>query len=343
MGKRVTQRDIARMANVSQATVSLVLNGISETDARIPPETRKRVQDIISSTGYIADPAARSLVKASNHILGVFTYEPAFPSEQADFFTPFLFGVEAMAQDLGYDLLLLTGRATEADGRKRIFHTGSRLRMADGCLLLGVVFDREELLRLRESDYPFVAIGRREDDSGRVPYVGADYVAATAELATRAMNLGHVKMAYVGPSEHGESRIDRWVGFETAIEGRAQLVYREPTSGLDPDQLLRQVLKSGATIVYFVELADAVPFREAVVGQGLAVPGDISIVVLGSHVRASSRGIGFTTYAVPREEMGRQATAMLVGLISGAEKPGQILLRCEQVPGETLGPARTRV
>ncbi len=343
LGKRVTQRDIARLANVSQATVSLVLNGVSDADARIPAETRKRVQDIIVSTGYIADPAARSLVKASNRILGVFTYEPAFPSGQADFFTPFLFGVEETAQDLGYDLLLLTGRATEADGRKKIFHAGSRLRMADGCLLLGVLFDQEELQRLVESDYPFVAIGRREDASGRVPYVGADYVTATAELATRSMALGHTKMAYIGPADRAESRIDRWVGFQSAIDGRADLVCREPASGIDPEVLLDRVLESGATIVFFVELADAVPFRDAVVARGLSVPADISIVVLGSHVRASAKGIGFTTYAVPREEMGRQATDMLVGLITGTQKPQQILLKCEQVPGETLGPARTRI
>lgn len=343
MGKRVTQRDIARLANVSQATVSLVLNGVSEADARIPPETRKRVQEIIVSTGYIADPAARSLVKASNRILGVFTYEPAFPSGQADFFTPFLFGVEETAQDLGYDLLLLTGRATEADGRKKIFQAGSRLRMADGCLLLGVLFDPDDLRRLIGSDYPFVAIGRREDVTGRVPYVGADYVTATAELATKSMALGHTNMAYVGPSDPAESRVDRWVGFQSAISGRAKLVYREPLSGLDPELLLGRVLASGATIVFFVELADAVPFRDAVVGRGLSVPADISIVVLGSHVRASARGIGFTTYAVPREEMGRQATDMLVGIITGAQTPRQILLKCEQIPGETLGLARTRI
>ncbi|HEY8575223.1 MAG TPA: LacI family DNA-binding transcriptional regulator [Devosia sp.] len=343
MGRRVTQRDIARMASVSQATVSLVLNGVSEAVARIPAETRKRVQELIVSTGYVADPAARSLVNASNRILGVFTYEPAFPSGQADFFTPFLFGIEETAQNQGYDLLLFTGRATEADGRKRIFHAGSRLRMADGCLLLGIVFDQDELLRLIESDYPFVAIGRREDASGRVPYVGADYVTATADLAAQAMKLGHSQMAYVGPVDGAESRSDRWQGFARAIAGNASVVCQEPGSGLDPEPLLDRVLEAGATIVFFVELADAVPFRDAVLSRGLSVPEDLSIVVLGSHVRASAEGIGFTTYAVPREEMGRQATDMLVGIITGKQSPQQILLKCNQVPGETLGPAKARI
>src|SRR5690606_21889795 len=119
------------------ATVSLVLNGTATSTNRIPEETRTRVQNVIRETGYVADPVARRMVKGLNRILGVFTYEPAFPSEQADFFTPFLFGIEEAAQELGYDLLLLTGA-----GRKRkIFGDNARLRLADGCVILGRKFD----------------------------------------------------------------------------------------------------------------------------------------------------------------------------------------------------------
>ena len=101
MNRRVTQRDIARLAGVSQATVSLVLNDAAAAAGRIPQETRERVEKTIRETGYVADPIARRMASGRNSILGVFTYEPACPSEQADFFTPFLFGIEEMAQSLG--------------------------------------------------------------------------------------------------------------------------------------------------------------------------------------------------------------------------------------------------
>ena len=78
--KRLTQKDIARLAGVSQATVSLVLNGSADDTRRIPEQTRVRIQDVIARTGYVADPVARRMVKGRNDILGVFTYEPAFPS-----------------------------------------------------------------------------------------------------------------------------------------------------------------------------------------------------------------------------------------------------------------------
>jgi DNA-binding LacI/PurR family transcriptional regulator len=143
--KRLTQHDIARLAGVSQATVSLVLNGASSAEGRIPQETRERVHKVIRETGYVADPIARRMAKGLNRILGVFTYEPAFPVEQADFFGPFLFGIEEAAQQMGYDLLLLTGAANGA--QRKIFSENNRLRLADGCLVLGRQFDPDELAR----------------------------------------------------------------------------------------------------------------------------------------------------------------------------------------------------
>ena len=185
--RRLTQNDIAKLAGVSQATVSLVLNGAPAAIARIPEETRERVQAVIRQTGYVADPIARRMAKGLNRILGVFTYEPAFPSAQADFFTPFLLGIEEEAQQQAYDLLLLTS-AGVGDNRK-IFSEGNRLRIADGCLVLGREFDRKELVRLVSEDYPFVAIGRREDADGPVPYVGGDYAAGTRQLVEDAIAL----------------------------------------------------------------------------------------------------------------------------------------------------------
>ena len=138
---RLTQRDIARLAGVSQATVSLVLNNRSEATARIPAETRDRVLKVIRETGYVADPIARRMTKQRNRILGVFTYEPVFPSASGDFYHPFLVGIEERAERLGCDLLLFTS-APVTDGRRRIFHENNRLRLADGCLLLGREIDR---------------------------------------------------------------------------------------------------------------------------------------------------------------------------------------------------------
>jgi DNA-binding LacI/PurR family transcriptional regulator len=333
---RLTQRDVARLAGVSQATVSLVLNEAKAAAGRIPDETRERVQKVIRDTGYVADPIARRMAKGLNRILGVFTYEPAFPSAQADFFAPFLFGIEGAAQELGYDLLLLTG-APASRGKRKIFDEHNRLRLADGCVILGREFDREELKRLVEGDYPFVAVGRRDPVGRRqVPYVGGDYVEAAAELVKRARAKGHSKFAYVGPSKGPESSLDRWKGFNAALKG-AQLVTHIPDVGGPAAPMLEAIRKSGATVAFFAELADAVVVEALARSQNLSVPHDFSIVVLGSHLRPQPSSTRFTTLAVPREDMARRATQMLCERIEANSPGGQVLLSCNIVEGETLG------
>src|SRR5690606_25755265 len=305
--KRRTQRDIARLAGVSQATVSLVLNSAPPALGRIPAETRERVSKVIRDTGYVADPVARRMVKGLNRILGVFTYEPAFPSGQADFFTPFLFGIEEAAQALGYDLLLLTG----AGQNRKLFGENSRLRLADGCVLLGRKFDNTELARLVAGDFPFVAVGRRDDAGGPVPYVGGDYAPATSALVERAKSLGHRRIAYVGLNEGAESTVDRWYGFSRAV-GEAELVATILAVGRPAGEVLDVLIAADATCVFFTELADAISVEQEARQRGLSVPADLSIVVLGNHIRAEEPGRRFTSFAIPREAMARAATEMLV-------------------------------
>jgi len=336
---RLTQRDIAQLAGVSQATVSLVLNDAKAAEGRIPDETRERVLKAIRDTGYVADPIARRMAKGLNRILGVFTYEPAFPSAQADFFLPFLLGIEESAQEHRYDLLLLTG-AARTGGRRKIFDENNRLRLADGCVILGRDFDRAELKQLVKGDFPYVAVGRRADAGGPVPYVGADYAKATAELLELAKAKGHSKFAYVGPSKGPESSIDRWDGFNSRLDG-AELVLHIGTVGGPAAEVLAAIRASGATVVFFTELADAIVVEAAARSQHLSVPGDLSIVVLGSHVRPAHTGTQFTTFSIPREEMARRATAMLVERIETNSKGGQVLLPCETAEGTTLGPPQT--
>ena len=335
--KRLTQHDIAKLAGVSQATVSLVLNG-SETGARIPQETRMRVQKVIRETGYVADPIARRMAKGFNRILGVFTYEPAFPIAHADFFTPFLFGIEEEAQARNYDLLLLTGNGV--DGQRKLFADGNRLRIADGCIVLGKAFDRAELERLVVGRLPL----RRDRPARRRGRPGA---LCRGRLCQRHGADGGAG-ARTGPPAAGlcralgpaESIADRWKGFTGALGKDLELALHVPVSRELARAVLDAVLKHAATAVFFIELADAVEFESQAHERGIHFPDDISVVVMGSHLAAGHSRTRFASYDIPRAEMGRQATAMLVRRVEGAEDVQQVLLPCEPIQGETLGPAK---
>jgi LacI family transcriptional regulator len=339
MSRRVTQQDIARMTGVSQTTVSLVLNGRGDDEVRIAPETRERVLTAIRATGYVADPIARRLASQHNRILGVFTYEPVFPAERGDFYHPFLVGIEECAERIGCDLLLATS-APVVDGRRRIFHEGNRLRLADGCILLGRWLEPDDLARLMAEGLPFVSVGRRDDAGGPVPYVGADYPAATADQVRRAAGKGHRRIAYVGDGAGPESHADRMRGFlagvrETGADGRHLTI-----NGRDPDQVLDEIVGDRRTCVFVEEYADGVALAERAADRGLHVPDDLSLVALGDPTRPASTDLTVTGFRIPRREMGVQAVEVLSALLEGVPTVTQRLLTCEPVDGTTLAVPR---
>ncbi|MGW4944675.1 LacI family DNA-binding transcriptional regulator [Actinoplanes sp. NPDC004185] len=350
----MTQQDIARMTGVSQATVSLVLNGRDDADVRIAPETRERVLQAIRSTGYVADPIARRLAARHNRILGVFTYESVFPAGLGDFYHPFLAGIEECAERVGCDLLLLTS-APVIDGRRRIFHQDNRLRLADGCVLLGRSLDPAELARLLAEGQPFVSVGRRDDAGGPVPYVGADYPGATAAQVRAAVALGHRRLAYVGEGAGPESHADRLRGFnaavtETGVNGRHLAIAgsspavaqtdvdgrRQAVAGVSAGAVLDAILADGRTCVFVEEFADGVVLAQLAAERGLRVPGDLSFVALGDPTRPAATDIDFTGYRIPRREMGWQAVEVLAAMLEGTTAVTQRILPCEPVAGATL-------
>ncbi|WNI21039.1 LacI family DNA-binding transcriptional regulator [Streptomyces sp. ITFR-16] len=326
---RLTQRDIARLAGVSQTTVSLVLNNRGEAGARIAPETRDRVLQVIRETGYAADPLARRMLQQLNQIIGVFTYEPVFPSTSADFYYPFLHGIEESAEQAGCDLLLFTS-APVRDGQRRIFHENNRLRVADGCILLGRDIPAAELSRLVGEDYPFVCVGRRDDAGGQpVPYVGADYASATAQLAHRAQTLGHRRLAFVGPGTGAESARDRLEGFRRAAGADAP--HLSEAAGA-----LEVITAAGVTAVFVEYQNDAVVLAQAAAERGLDIPRDLSVVTLGDQTTPVDHPLDFSGFRIPRQEMGRQAVDLLAQQLHGEQSAAQRLLACTLNDGRTL-------
>jgi DNA-binding LacI/PurR family transcriptional regulator len=340
--QRLTQRRIAELAEVSQATVSLVLNGKADTASRIPADTRDRVLRVIRETGYTADPAARRLAGVGNKIIGVFTYEPAFPTGSQDFYTPLLTGIEAEAESLGCDLLMYTS-APVVNGHRRLLHENNRLRLADGCLLLGLEMDGTELARLVDDGYPFVAVGRREAPG--VPYVGLDYVNGTAALVRDALALGHESFSYLHVTGTGESVIDRQKGFE---QGLAQSATAESTmraisaddTANDLARAWHEVRKNGSTAVFVENPAHAHMLYDLARSDGFDVPRDLSIVLLADPPRTVAGDVDFTRLSPPRTRLGAESLRLLSRILDPADEPErdelQSLIDCSIVRGTTM-------
>jgi transcriptional regulator with XRE-family HTH domain len=85
--RRVRQSDIAKLAGVSQTTVSLVLSG-NPAGGGLPEETRRRVLETADRLGYVPDPAARRLAAGRSFLIGLHTFTATFPVDLRSSYYP---------------------------------------------------------------------------------------------------------------------------------------------------------------------------------------------------------------------------------------------------------------
>ncbi|MGJ6968613.1 LacI family DNA-binding transcriptional regulator [Streptosporangium sp. G11] len=334
--RRARQADVAKLAGVSQATVSAVINGRGP-ETGIPEQTVERVLEAVRQLGYVANPAARSLRGKRNRLLGVYTFESIFPLDQLDFYHEFLVGIEQQAVADGYDLVLFAS-TEDLDGRRRIYSDGmNRLALADGSVLLGVEPGSTELAKLATEGYPFVHIGRRTVPGTEIAWVGADYASATRDTVGRLAALGHRRVAYVTGPDRMEVFLDKEAGYRAgcADAGLPELMY--VMSQLDP-AWVDAAHAGGVTAVLAENEALARQLVAALGERDLTVPADMSVVVLVTMTES-----GWSSLRIPRNEMGRGAVKTLTRILAGSDgSPGdhQLLLPCGLPDDHMIGPPR---
>lgn len=255
-------------------------------------------------------------------------------------------GIEQGAEELGYDLLLFSSTLS-SDGRRRIYHDGvNRLQVADGAVLLGWPHDRSEVERLAAENFAFTYVGRREIGDSPISYAAADYAGATREVVEHLACLGHERILYLASLEQREANVDRQEGFRQAHE-----ILNLP---LEPDfcrhalpedvtpRKLHDWLNEGYTVLVVEDDILAKPILKVAEGAGLAIPGNFSLAVLGDALFYTEDTPDWTTFRIPRNEMGRQAARLLIEMLEDPRpsKPRQAVLPCLFQPGSTTGRRR---
>lgn len=344
--KRPRISDVAKVAGVSDATVSVVLNGRVGENVRVSQGTQEKIWAAVHQLGYVANPVAQRLAGGQNHIVAVFTFESVFPMDVSSFYYPFLIGIEQQADLLGYDLLLVTGTSDPGSGKRRIYQNNiNRLGRADGAILLGHG-DKSEVSRLLQDGFPLVYVGRRELPHDDISYVGADYVQATQEIVRHLYDLGHRRLAYLRTTRQNEASKDRLVGYETACsELGLQTSSEEIWSGEASDlnyHIVADYLKKDITA--FVVEDDMLGRCLFEIAEYLEIqcPRDFSFAVLGNPLNPMQDMPDWTTFSIPRREMGSEALQMLVQILESSHEdsllPRRKILACQFVQGSTTGP-----
>jgi len=335
--RRVTQADVARLANVSRSTVSLVINGKAN---EIPETTRRRVLQAVKELGYAPNVAARMLAQGSNRLIGVFTYQRLFPYETHDFFYPYLLGIERQAAQEDYNLLLFT-RAARGD-RRSIYQDGVNvLGMTDGAILMGSRTNREELRKLAEEGRPFVYIGRRTVPGCDFDWVTSDYRTASFEATELLLSYGHRRLAFIGLSSTEEPYYDR-------LEGTMAAVRAHPGARVEvmPDHLLQDgramfdfLRESAATALVCTGTALLATVLRQLKPYGVRVPENLSAVAVSDEAASFDPPLQPTHVNLNSVTVGAQAVKLLVERLEGGRtEPKHVTVPCRLVLGNSVQP-----
>ena len=193
-----TMRDIAKAANVSQSTVSRVLNN-APTRVPIAEETRERVTLTARRLGYRPNPLARGLRGAPTMLLGAVVRDITDP-----FFAGAIEALSIEATSRGYNVVLghAQGRTDQALALTAVLET----RHCDAIVLLGDMQDQPRLLAdLSTSVVPVVALWQGSSLL-EVPTVDVDNVLGVRAGLDHLAGLGHRRIAFVAGRHLGDIR-----------------------------------------------------------------------------------------------------------------------------------------
>ena len=310
--------DVARTAGVSTTTVSRVLNDVGT----VSEENRRRVREAIRKLNYRPNPSAQRLAAGRAKTVGLIIprYEGIFHSF---FALQVLKGVGITAEQTSFDLLLHI-----TDGKS--FPTPSSM---DGAMFMDIYGCEELLDRAIDEGIPAVVVNHYLEDLP-VNCVAIDNRTGAEQVVDYLVRLGHREIATITGDLKTQAGLDRLDGFVKAMKAR-QLPMKEgyiqvgdfglPSARKAADALLK--LKEPPTAIFVARDDMALETINTIVGKGVRVPEELSVIGFDDNPIAAQARIPLTTVRQALDEMGRVAMQILVQQIQGKKKsPTKLLL-----------------
>ncbi len=315
---KVTIKDIAKVANVSYATVSRALSGSSE----IGETTRERILKICDEMKYIPDSVARSMVKKRTNILGLVTASINNP-----FMSELIEAIEISAREHGYSLMVCNS-SYDLQLEKRLF---SLLlgRRVDGILVIPAGQDTAENLSGYSTSIPVVFVGESLMD-GLQSYVVVDNDRGGRIGVEYLHSLGHRRILYLGRREGSLTHKLRADGVVSACrELGIEVSFRDNLSfGKSSSDVGYALAKDyfshpgGESAIFCATDSIAIGAMHAADEAGIRIPQDISLMGFDNISFSGLPRIGLTTVEQPKTDMAQAAVSLLLERID-ADEHGQ--------------------
>ena len=328
--RRPTSLDVARLAGVSRTTVSFVLN--QHRDARISPETRRRVLEAAATIGYHANVSARNLAAGSSRTIGVVLLQSPEQAAVDALLPEVLRGLAEVLRQDDYRVLLEPLPLGE-----RAYGSLLRSRSVDALVVSGPRSDDTELAGLAAEGQAIVLLGSLHGSP--VPSVDIDNRAAARSVVEHLVALGHRDIACVtnGPLAY-TSAAERLAGFRDVLDrhGLAAPSTRIAEASFDAESgraAMRRLLHAGAPPSAVFAASDVIAF--GVVGAlreaGFRIPTDISVAGFDDIPLAAFADPPLSTVRTPAYDLGEAGGRILLDRLNGRTVPARTVLTTDLV------------
>lgn len=333
---KIRMKDIAKMANVSEAAVSLVLN---DKPSRISEKKKQEIKTIAKELNYVPNIAAQSLAKKASQTIGI-----VIPDIENPFFSKLCKQLEERFRTSGY-LTIIVNSNDDFTVEKNLIQMLLN-RGVDGLIIAlsneSFSFKEEQKHFLKEIDAPFVLVDRQVSFTG-INQVYFDSQAGGKLSTEYLLKNGHRNIAFMTGDFKVPSTLARINGYKQALESY--------------DVKIREdyIIETGYRFNYGVEKAkelfaltdvtavltsnDMVAFGvlKQALNSGKTIPEDLSIIGYDRLEMADILGISLATVEQNISSLTEQAVVLLKNILTKKKiKTESIVLKSSLFKGESV-------
>ena len=337
MLQSVTIKEIAKECNVSDTTVSNILNG----KPKASEETRKRVLAVVEEKGYKPNYIAQGLRQNKTKTIGVIA------EDIAQFTTPGMIeSIMAYCEDNGYRTIVQNLRLYGRWEDKWYNNEKNYCSVLDGVLqelnsvkVDGIIYlaghARIVSSFVRRCTFPAVMAYAYTKDAN-IPSVVIDDEASSFEINRYIISMGHRKIGVVAGRNDNIHTEKRLLGYQRAlceagILFNPELVQYGDWERKSGQTAAKTLVDRGVTAIFCMADRMAGGVYDYLEEQGLRVGTDISVAGFDNQDMAEYFRPGLTTMALPLSQIGRHAARLLLDKLTGKTADEETGEACKEI------------
>ncbi|MFC4302555.1 LacI family DNA-binding transcriptional regulator [Cohnella boryungensis] len=331
-------KTIAKMAGVSVATVSKIMNNYSD----VGEDTKQRVLRIMEETGYRPSSSAKTLATKKSNLIGVVFAGELNSDLSHPFFVSVLDSFKKQIGLLGYDLLFFSNEKFFEE--KEDYLARCRHFQVEGCIIIAGDQVEPSVHRLAQSSIPCIGIDIKlaGDNSS---FLMSDNDKISSRVVEHFYMTGYRNIGFLGIDRVTEITTTREIAFKQSLQSFGltvdldKFIYSEDFEEENGYQAMKKMIQRGNLPQAMFAVTDVLAFGalRAMREHGLSVPRDMALIGCDDLMACRYTNPPLTSIKQDKEKMGKLAAMMLFDIINKQLEPTSVIVEAELVVRQSCG------